>query len=65
VDEVVKTAHNFLDRGHLVPDMHPVKVDVVGLQAAQARVHRVHHAFAMVAPRVWIVSRSSIAVLGE
>jgi len=55
---------DFLDRRELVPDMNAVKVDVVGLQTAKARVHGLHHALAMIARRVRIVSRHGIAVLG-
>jgi hypothetical protein len=53
-DLVVERAHDLLDRCEEVPDVHPEHVDVVGAQALQARVERVHEALAVVAGAVGI-----------
>ena len=38
--QVVERAHRLVDRRELVPGVHPVEVDVVGLQAAQRLLAR-------------------------
>src|SRR5262249_44921932 len=62
---VVEGTHDFLDGRELVPDVQPVKVDVIGLQPPETGVHREHHALAVVACGVGIVAGSGIGVLGR
>ena len=42
--------------------MHPVQVDVVGLQSFQAGFHCLHHALAVIARRIGIVAGRSEGV---
>src|SRR4029077_12100966 len=62
--QVIKTENGFLDGGHLVPDVNPVKIDVVSLQTAQACVDGLHHALAMIARRIRVIAWRRVAVFG-
>ena len=42
--------------------MDPIKIDVVGSQPLEARLHRLHHVLAVVAGRVRVCSRNTVGV---
>src|SRR5215510_9604918 len=52
-DEVVERAHDLFDGRESVPNVHPVKVDVAGLQALEAGFDGLDHALAVVACSIW------------
>src|SRR6266849_1506242 len=45
-NQVVQTAHDFFHWCDPIPDVHPVQVDVVGLQSFQTVFYCLHHALA-------------------
>lgn len=47
--QIVKRAHNLLQRGHVVGEMRPQQIDTIGFQAFQAGLHRRNHVFTAVA----------------
>ena len=49
----------------LVPNVQPVKVDVVGLEPLQTGLQRLHHALAMVAGGVWVIAGHGVGILGR
>ena len=55
--QVVERSHRFFGGRELIPDVHPVQIDVVGFQALQAGFDGLHHIFAVVAGRVWVRGR--------
>src|SRR5882762_2763185 len=62
-NQIVQTAHDFFHRRDPVPDVHPVQVDVVGLQSFQTGFHRLHHVLAMIARRIRIIAWRGVGVL--
>lgn len=63
-NQIVKASHDFLYGCYLVPDMHPVEVNVVGPQSLQAGLDGLYHVLAVVARCVWIVAGTGVAILG-
>src|SRR5690606_34230963 len=62
-DRVVQGAHRLLDRGVPVPDVHPVHVQVVGAQPAQALLQGEHQVLPLVAAGVRVVRVAGHGVL--
>src|SRR6202795_3788151 len=62
-NQVIQTAHDFFHRCDPVPDVHPVQVDVVGLQSFQTGFHCLHHVLAMIARRIRIIAWRGVGVL--
>src|SRR6266851_4103181 len=60
--EIVQSAHDFFHGGDPVPDVHPVQVDIVGLQSLQTGFHCLHHALAVIARRIWITAGRGVRV---
>ena len=59
---VIEPAHYLGYRREAVPTMHPVEIEIVVSQAAQAGIERLHHIFAMVSARVRFIGTSHHAV---
>jgi len=49
--QIVEAAHDLLGRCHAVGEMHPVEIDTIGREPAQARLDRSDHGLAAVAGR--------------
>ena len=52
-NEIVQSTHDFFHWCDPIPDVHPVQIDVVGLQSFQTGFQCLHHAFAVIAPPHW------------
>lgn len=63
-DEVVKGSHGFFDGCVLVPEVHPVEIDVVRSQAAEGLLACGDDAFAACAAAVWVGCVHVAAELG-
>jgi hypothetical protein len=59
-NQIIQPSHDLFDRRDLVPDVDPVKVDIIGLQPLEACFHCLHHTLAVVAGRVRVRARNSI-----
>src|SRR5260370_39648464 len=61
-NNIVQTSHDFFHGCDSIPDVHPVQVDVVGLQSLQTGFQCLHHILAVIASRIGIVARSGVGV---
>jgi hypothetical protein len=61
-NQIIQRSHDFFDWRHLIPDVDPVEIDVVGLQSFEARFHCLHHVLALIAGRVLVRTRNGIGV---
>jgi hypothetical protein len=53
-NEVVECAHGFFGGSELIPDVHPVEIDVIGFEALQAGLDGLDHVFAVIAGGVCV-----------
>ena len=62
--QLLHAAHQFLDGGVAIPEVAPEEVDVVGLQASQRVMHRVHHGLGAAAAAIRVHGPEVAAELG-
>jgi hypothetical protein len=63
-DLVIQGTHKLLDRSEDVTGVHPIQVDMVGLQSTQARLDRADYLLAVVAGTVRITRVGLVCELG-
>jgi hypothetical protein len=61
-NDIVQAAHDFFHWSNPIPDVHPVQIDVVGLQSFQTGFQCLHHALAVIARRIGIVAGRGVGV---
>ena len=63
--QIIEAAHDFLGRRHLIPDVQPVKIDVIGFQSLERCLDRDEHRLALIPAGVRIGAGRGVGVFGR
>src|SRR6266511_1491066 len=61
-NHIIQFSHYLFDRCDLIPDMNPVKIDIVGSEPLETRIHCLPHTLAVVSGCVRVSARSGIGI---